>query len=79
MLGGEQENGRRGGTEDLPGVAAMVSSLEACDDLRNGSAEVQAELRHCLRVRNFRSDSRHSDRWSRIKAVVEYRFPDHAP
>jgi len=29
QLGGPQENGRRGGTEDLPGIAAMVAALKA--------------------------------------------------
>lgn len=29
QLGGPQENGRRGGTEDLPGIAAMVSALKS--------------------------------------------------
>lgn len=28
QLGGPQENGRRGGTEDLPGIAAMVTALK---------------------------------------------------
>ncbi len=31
MLGGAQENGRRAGTENLPGVAALVAALDAAD------------------------------------------------
>lgn len=29
QLGGPQENGRRGGTEDLPGIAAMIAALKS--------------------------------------------------
>ncbi len=79
MLGGEQENGRRGGTENLPGVAAMVSSLEACDDLRKGSAEVQAELRTALeseisdRIPDTRIVGRESKRlWNTVSLIMPH-------
>jgi cysteine desulfurase len=34
LVGGAQEQGRRAGTEDLPGILAMVAALEVCEGKR---------------------------------------------
>ncbi len=39
-LGGAQEDGRRGGTENIPAIVAMVAALEACE-LRSDEERVE--------------------------------------
>jgi len=34
LVGGKQEDGRRAGTENVPGVLSMLAALEACERLR---------------------------------------------
>src|SRR5205823_1239014 len=34
LVGGQQEEGRRAGTENVPGVLSMLAALEACERLR---------------------------------------------
>ena len=42
LIGGPQEEGRRAGTENLPGVLAMLATLRSREsELANGSAEVR--------------------------------------
>lgn len=49
ILGGEQERGKRAGTENLPGICAMAAALEeACLDMPGRSAKVRG-LRNLLR------------------------------
>lgn len=49
ILGGEQERGRRAGTENMPGICAMTTALEeACLDMPGRSAKVRG-LRNLLR------------------------------
>jgi cysteine desulfurase len=46
IIGGPQENGHRAGTENLPGVAAMVTALLARDEgTLNTIAEIQSRFR----------------------------------
>jgi cysteine desulfurase len=46
IMGGEQEDGRRSGTENVPGVLAMIAALEECELLlRSGKNEDQARWR----------------------------------
>ncbi|MCC5807063.1 MAG: cysteine desulfurase [Opitutales bacterium] len=42
MVGGEQEGGRRAGTENLPGVAAMTAALEHTASLADDTTEAAA-------------------------------------
>jgi len=44
--GGSQEQGRRGGTENVPGIVGMGLALERADQDRNGYAE------HCRTLRD---------------------------
>ncbi len=48
QLGGPQEHGRRAGTEDVAGVAAMVAALEWCEDHMPGDPAPRDEFEHDL-------------------------------
>ena len=48
LLGGEQERGRRAGTENLPGVAGLGAAIEAAVARRAGDAERIGALRDRL-------------------------------
>jgi cysteine desulfurase len=51
VAGGEQERGRRAGTENLPGVAGLAAALEAAVAGRAAEAERVAALRARLEAR----------------------------
>ncbi len=52
LVGGPQEQGRRAGTENLPGVAAMATALLACDEASLARlAECRAGWRDAFEVR----------------------------
>ena len=52
QIGGPQEHGRRGGTENLPGVAAMLAALRSLDDAGLAEAAArQSELRDAFEAR----------------------------
>jgi cysteine desulfurase len=48
LLGGEQERGRRAGTENLPGIAGLGAAIEAAVAHRASEAERIGALRHRL-------------------------------
>jgi cysteine desulfurase len=48
QFGGPQEHGRRAGTEDVAGVAAMVAALEWCEDQLPGEGAPRDEFEHDL-------------------------------
>ncbi len=50
LRGGPQENGRRGGTEDLPGIAAMVAALRAAIGERGGDSRERDRFEERLRT-----------------------------
>lgn len=46
QLGGGQESGRRGGTENIPGIVGFAASLQRADAMRDAYAS------HCARLRD---------------------------
>jgi cysteine desulfurase len=48
VVGGEQERGRRGGTENLPGAAGLAAAIEVAQRTRPAEAERLAALRDRL-------------------------------